>query len=72
MKAGYMPIGVMSFRSWPRSIPEEANDGRIMLIDDGLRDIIKTFAGWLHCVNDTYTYFNTSKIPRLLFSESDI
>jgi hypothetical protein len=38
LRAGYMPMGIMSFRSWPRRIPEEENDGRIQLIDWHQRD----------------------------------
>lgn len=67
-----MPMGVMSFRSWPRRIPEELDDYTMEAIDTGMHDIIKTFTGWLHCANDTYIYFNHTLIPRLLFSESDI
>ena len=72
VRAGYMPMGIMSFRSWPRRIPEELDDYTMEAIDTGMRDIVKTFTGWLHCANDTYIYFNHTLIPRLLFSESDI
>jgi len=70
---GYMPIGLMSYMSWPKIDPrEEKFDDRIKFIyDPDMQDIVKSFAGWLHCVRRPNRYLKYDQ-PRLRFSGSDL
>lgn len=68
-----MPVGIMSYRSWPLYLEEEAkSDSRIASIKTPyMKEIMKTFTGWLHCAQDADRYLGTD-LPRILYAESDL
>eukprot|EP00347_Sterkiella_histriomuscorum_P000123 403377084 len=69
---GYMPLGLMSLMSYPMYDEFEASfDQRITFAKDfQMREIIKTFAGWLHVVKQPSTYLGNNH-PRLLMNAAD-
>eukprot|EP00347_Sterkiella_histriomuscorum_P005439 403356617 len=70
--AGYMPVGIMSYRSWPKYMDEEAyTDLRIENINQELYDLVGEFAGWLHCARNPSDYLGNFQ-PRINFAESDL
>lgn len=68
-----MPVGIMSYRSWPLLLEEEAMyDSRIASMQEPyMKEVLKTFTGWLHTVQDPDRYLGTD-LPRIMFVESDL
>lgn len=73
MSQGWMPVGIQSFRSYPyKDDWEMKHDSRIMQMNDPYwQDILKNYCGWLHTVRNP-DYIVGQKVPRILFSESDL
>ena len=73
LSIGYMPLGIMSYRHWPEVVEEELRtDTRIMEMKEHQYDLIKLYAGWLHCHKDPDSVRGLANLPRLNFAESDL
>lgn len=69
---GYLPLGMQSHRGFPVYKEEDEemyNHKKIASMDREMKQIIKSFAGWLHVVRNPTYYFG--KKPRILLSGSD-
>ena len=69
---GYMPIGRMSFTTYPKYIDLEGYKFSRMkyLMNPRMQDVIKTFVGWFAFSDDADQYLD-SYTPRITLPNSD-
>ncbi|CDW86224.1 UNKNOWN [Stylonychia lemnae] len=72
MSEGFMPIGRMSFMTYPRFMRTVSTDVSRMryLQNPRMQDVIKYFTGWFHCAEEPRFYLD-AHTPRIMLPNSD-